>query len=172
MKGSVAVIGAGPGGLVATRWLLSQGFQPTIFEQGPMLGGQWTGLDGLSGVWPTMHTNIGRVLTAFSDLEHRSDVVYPSNRDILDYLHRYAETFGLPSHIRPAGSAPLSSAPLSRAPRNGFRFDDPGSLAQHTRHGEVRVQHHQVGRSPRDEPRARHTQRPGGIDRCLTHGSH
>lgn len=26
----VAVIGAGPGGLVAARWLLSQGFEPTI----------------------------------------------------------------------------------------------------------------------------------------------
>jgi len=48
---------AGPGGLVAARWLLSQGFDPTIFEQGPTLGGQWTGMDGCSGVWPTMHTN-------------------------------------------------------------------------------------------------------------------
>ena len=47
------MIGAGPGGLVAARWLLSQGFEPTIFEQSPMLGGQWTGLDGISGIWPT-----------------------------------------------------------------------------------------------------------------------
>ena len=48
MKGSVAVIGAGPGGLVAARWLLAQGFEPTIFEQAPTLGGQWCGLAGLS----------------------------------------------------------------------------------------------------------------------------
>ena len=94
------MIGAGPGGLVAARWLLSQGFEPTIFEQGPILGGQWTGLLGRSGVWPTMHTNTSRVMTAFSDLEHESDLVYPSNRDILDYLHRYAEMFGLTSRIR------------------------------------------------------------------------
>jgi Flavin-binding monooxygenase-like len=94
------VIGAGPGGLIAARWLLSQGFEPTIFEQGPMLGGQWTGLVGRSGVWPTMHTNTSRIMTAFSDLEHESDVVYPSNREILDYLHRYADTFSLTSHIR------------------------------------------------------------------------
>ena len=100
MTGSVAVIGAGPGGLVAARWLLSQGFEPTIFEQSPVLGGQWTGLAGRSGVWPTMHTNTSRVLTAFSDLEPDSDLVFPSNRDILDYLHRYAETFGLTSRIR------------------------------------------------------------------------
>ena len=63
MGKSVAVIGAGPGGLVAARWLLSQGFEPTIFEQGPMLGGQWTGQDGRSGVWPTMHTNSSRTMT-------------------------------------------------------------------------------------------------------------
>jgi dimethylaniline monooxygenase (N-oxide forming) len=100
MTGSFAVIGAGPGGLVAARWLLSQGFEPTIFEQAPMLGGQWTGLPGLSGVWPTMHTNTSRVMTAFSDLEPESDLVYPSGRDILDYLCRYAETFGLISRTR------------------------------------------------------------------------
>jgi len=94
MTGSVAVIGAGPGGLAAARWLLSQGLEPTIFEQAPMLGGQWTGLAGLSGVWPTMHTNTSRVLTAFSDLEHGTRLVYPSGRDILAYLCRYAETFG------------------------------------------------------------------------------
>ena len=100
MTGSVAVIGAGPGGLAAARWLLSQGFEPTIFEQAPLLGGQWTGLSDLSGVWPTMHTNTSRVLTAFSDLEHETDLVYPSGRDILDYLCRYAATFGLVSRIR------------------------------------------------------------------------
>jgi dimethylaniline monooxygenase (N-oxide forming) len=100
MTGSVAVIGAGPGGLVAARWLLSQGFEPTIFEQARTLGGQWTGLDGISGIWPTMHTNTSRILTSFSDLEHDSDLTFPSNRDILAYLHRYAETFALTSRIR------------------------------------------------------------------------
>jgi len=88
MAGSVAVIGAGPGGLATARWLLSQGFEPTIFDQAPVLGGQWTGLPGLSGVWPTMHTNTSRVLTAFSDLEHETGNVYPSGRDILAYLGR------------------------------------------------------------------------------------
>src|SRR5262245_44703337 len=93
-------LGAGPGGLATARWLLSQGFEPTIFEQAPMLGGQWTGLAGVSGVWPTMHTNTSRVMTAFTDLEHETDLVYPSARDVLAYLHRYAETFDLVSRIR------------------------------------------------------------------------
>jgi dimethylaniline monooxygenase (N-oxide forming) len=100
VSGTVAVIGAGPGGLVAARWLLAQGFEPTIFEQGPMLGGQWTGLNDRSGVWPTMSTNTSRIMTAFSDLEHESDLVFPSNREILDYLRRYADMFGLTPRIR------------------------------------------------------------------------
>jgi dimethylaniline monooxygenase (N-oxide forming) len=66
--------------LIAARWLLSQGFEPTIFEQGPMLGGQWTGLAGRSGVWRGMHTNTSRIMTAFSDLEHESEVVFPRAR--------------------------------------------------------------------------------------------
>ncbi|OBA86272.1 dimethylaniline monooxygenase [Mycobacteriaceae bacterium 1482268.1] len=100
MTGTVAVIGAGPGGLVSARWLLSQGFEPVIFEQSQTLGGQWTGLAGTSGVWPTMHTNTSRILTSFSDLEHDGDLVFPSNRHILAYLLRYAEAFGLTSRIR------------------------------------------------------------------------
>lgn len=100
MTPSVAVIGAGPSGLVAARWLSSQGFEPTIFEQGPMLGGQWAGQDGHSGVWPRMYTNSSRTLTAFSDLEHESSHVYLSNREVLDYLHRYANSFKLTSRIR------------------------------------------------------------------------
>jgi dimethylaniline monooxygenase (N-oxide forming) len=100
MTTRVAVIGAGPGGLVAARWLLRQGFEPTIFEQGPMLGGQWAALDGRTGVWPSMYTNSSRTVTAFSDLEHATNHVYLSNRQVLDYLHRYAETFGLTSRVR------------------------------------------------------------------------
>lgn len=100
MTQSVAVIGAGPGGLVTARWLLSQGFEPTILEQGPMLGGQWAGLEGLSGVWPRMHANSSRTVSAFSDLEHEIDHVYLSNRQVLEYLHRYADMFGLASRIR------------------------------------------------------------------------
>jgi hypothetical protein len=115
MAGSVAVIGAGPGGLVAGRWLLSQGFEPTIFEQAPTLGGQWTGLPELSGVWPTMHTNTSGITTAFSDLEPENGLVHPSGRDILAYLHRYAETFGLKSRIRFA----LGSSSSAETTQNG-----------------------------------------------------
>jgi Major Facilitator Superfamily len=44
------------------------------------------------------------------------------------------------------------------------RFDDPRAVAQHTRHGEIRVEHHQVGGGARNEPLAGQSQRPGGIE--------
>ena len=97
---TVAVIGAGPGGLVAARWLLAQGFEPTLFEKAPTLGGQWAGLEGRSGVWPAMRTNSSRIVTAFSDLPPEDDSAYPSNRDILAYLLRYSDTFDVTSRIR------------------------------------------------------------------------
>lgn len=94
------MIGAGPGGVVTARWLLAQGFEPTLFEQAPTLGGQWTGHRGRSGVWPGMHTNTSRVLTAFSDLEPTADAVFPANQDVLDYLNRYADAFAITARIR------------------------------------------------------------------------
>jgi cation diffusion facilitator CzcD-associated flavoprotein CzcO len=116
----VAVIGAGPGGLVAARWLVAQGFEPTIFEQARQLGGQWTGLSGLSGVWPRMHTNTSRILTAFSDLEHTTDLMHLSCHDILEYLRHYAEMFGLVARIRFGARVDM----LGRA--------DAGWLVQHS----------------------------------------
>ena len=113
MTSSVAVIGAGPGGLIAARWLLSQGFEPTIFEQGPTLGGQWAGLDGRSGVWPSMHTNSSRTLTAFSDLEHETDLVYPSNRDILELFA------SLRRDVRPYVAHPVRHSGRTHQTRRG-----------------------------------------------------
>ena len=95
MTGRVAVIGAGPGGLVAARWLLSQGFEPTIFEQAPTLGGQWTGLARpqrcLAGHAHQHQPHPDRLQRSRARERPR----FPVQPDILDYLHRYAEMFGL-----------------------------------------------------------------------------
>ncbi len=98
---SVAVIGAGPSGLAAARYLKSEGFTPVLFEQARSLGGQWSGDARASGVWPSMHTNTTRTLTAFSDFPHVPGTpIYPSNQTMLGYLQRYADAHGLTPNIR------------------------------------------------------------------------
>ncbi len=97
----VALIGAGPAGLVTARYLKSEGFEPVLYEQGDRVGGQWTGDGRYSGVWPSMRTNTSRVMTAFSDLAYPTGTpVYPTNQAVCEYLERYAEHFDLVSSIR------------------------------------------------------------------------
>jgi cation diffusion facilitator CzcD-associated flavoprotein CzcO len=97
----VAIIGAGPAGLAAARYLASEGFEPVLFERGATIGGQWSGDRSHSGVWPSMRTNTSRILTAFSDLPHPDrSPTYPTNQAIRDYLHAYAEQFSLTRRIQ------------------------------------------------------------------------
>ena len=96
----VGIIGAGPAGLAAARYLASEGFEPVLFEQGATIGGQWSGDRARSGIWPSMRTNTSRILTAFSDLPHpNGPQVYPSNQAIGDYLRAYAARFSLMSRV-------------------------------------------------------------------------
>jgi cation diffusion facilitator CzcD-associated flavoprotein CzcO len=93
---SVAVIGAGPAGLVSARYLKKHGFLPVVFEAASEIGGQWNAAAPSTGVWPGMRTNTSRVLTAFSDLDHAEGTsVYPKQTDVHGYLQRYAALAGL-----------------------------------------------------------------------------
>ncbi len=96
----VAIIGAGPAGLAAARYLISEGFEPELFDAAPKLGGQWCGVAAYSGVWPSMRTNTSRDLTAFSDLPHAAGTpLYPTNQMMAAYLLAYAERFDLPRRL-------------------------------------------------------------------------
>src|SRR5246500_5333166 len=97
----VAIIGSGPGGLVAARYLKDHGFEPVVFEQDDDIGGQWNVRSPHSGVWPSMVTNTSRLLTCFSDLALESGTpIFPSNQEILAYLKRYARRFDILSQVR------------------------------------------------------------------------
>lgn len=97
----VAVIGAGPGGIVAARWLLRHGCYPTVFEASASLGGQWNGECRTSATWPSLRTNTSREFSRFSDLSHAEEVpLYPRRDDMLQYLDRYCDRFGLHVFMR------------------------------------------------------------------------
>jgi dimethylaniline monooxygenase (N-oxide forming) len=97
----VAIVGAGPAGLAAARWLKREGFDPVLFEQGSGLGGQWSAEPGRSGVWPGMRTNTCREMTRFSDLDHAPGTRrYPTHEGMLAYLSRYAQHYDLAARVR------------------------------------------------------------------------
>ena len=96
----IAVIGAGPAGLVAAKHALAAGFDVTVFEAQGDLGGQWNSASPLSGVWPGMQTNTSRWMTAFSDFAVPPDHgLYPFAEQIHTYLRAYAEAFDVTERI-------------------------------------------------------------------------
>ena len=97
----IAVIGAGPSGLVTAKEAIAAGFDPTVFEASDDLGGQWYTTAAHSGVWPGMRTNTSRAMTAFSDFPApASHPLHPAAEQIHDYLRAYAEHFGVVERIR------------------------------------------------------------------------
>ena len=97
----VAVIGAGPSGIAAAKHALEAGFEPTLFEASGDLGGQWDTGAPHSGVWPGMHTNTSRAMTAFSDFPAPADhALHPLAEQIHEYLRAYADRFGVTERIR------------------------------------------------------------------------
>jgi hypothetical protein len=98
---SVAVIGAGVGGLVSARWLLEQGFEPVIFDQGNRVGGQWTRDPRYSGIWASMRANTSKYTTSLSDVPPPADTPpYMHNEAVRAYLQDYAERFDLIRRLR------------------------------------------------------------------------
>lgn len=117
----IAIVGAGPAGLVAAKYALEAGFEPTIFEAGDRLGGQWDVAAPHSGVWPGMHTNTSRELTAFSDFPPPGEYpLHPTAEQVRDYLEAYAAEFGIVDRIR-FGSRVGAARPDGTV--DGERFD-------------------------------------------------
>ena len=117
----IAIVGAGPAGIVAARYALEAGFEPTVFEAGDRLGGQWDVNAPHSGVWPGMHTNTSRELTAFSDFPPPQEhPLHPTAEQIRDYLEAYAAAFDVVDRIR-FGTRVRSARPDGTV--DGERFD-------------------------------------------------
>jgi cation diffusion facilitator CzcD-associated flavoprotein CzcO len=97
---TVAVVGAGPGGLIAAKTLLQSGrFKVTIFEKTTTIGGLWAPGNLIN---PQMRTNLCQFTNSFSGLSwenvtpHRNGdaaMIYPFAWQVNEYLqqfyHRY-----------------------------------------------------------------------------------
>jgi NADPH-dependent 2,4-dienoyl-CoA reductase/sulfur reductase-like enzyme len=93
----VVVIGAGIAGLVTAKVLRGDGFDVTVFEKEPAVGGVWAE----SRTYPGLRTNNSRRTYAFSDHPYdRSADVFPTADQVRRYLASYVARFGLAPLIR------------------------------------------------------------------------
>lgn len=99
----IAVIGAGPAGLVAAKTFLESGFEVTLYETGTQVGGTWVydNDNGRAFIYRSLHLNTAKRYTRFSDFDFAPGVAdFPDHRDMHRYLRAYADHFGITSKIR------------------------------------------------------------------------
>jgi len=91
---TIAIIGAGPSGLLTAKECLANGLSPKIFEQASGIGGQWNPETG--SMWPSMKTNLSRYTCTFSDFPWPEiPAEFPSQREVFGYLNNYCDHFSL-----------------------------------------------------------------------------
>lgn len=86
----VVIVGAGPAGLATAAELARRGIRHRLFERGPSLGHTW--LNTYESL--TLHT--GRHMSVLPGMDYpRGTPLFPTRRDFVDYLRRYAARFEL-----------------------------------------------------------------------------
>lgn len=97
---TVCVIGAGASGLTAIKNLREYGFGVDCYERETDVGGAWNWRHDRSPVYASTHLVSSRPLTEYPDFPMPDSWPdYPSHRQLLSYLERYADHFDLRSHI-------------------------------------------------------------------------
>jgi dimethylaniline monooxygenase (N-oxide forming) len=96
----VAVIGAGPSGLVTVKELLDEGHLPTCYERAASLGGVFRFAERDGVVWESCRLTSSILLTAFSDFpDPQRRTGHLAVGEYVDYLTAYANAFGLTRHL-------------------------------------------------------------------------
>jgi len=95
-KNGVCIIGAGVSGLVTAKVLHRDGFDITIFEKEPTIGGVWAP----SRAYVGLRTNNPQKAYAFSDFRYpETSDEFPTAGQVFEYLKSYVERFGLEPHL-------------------------------------------------------------------------
>ena len=101
MAKRVAVIGAGPSGLVTVKELLEEGHQPTCFERARAAGGVFRFDESDGVVWDSCRLTSSGPITAFSDFSVPAEGTgHLSAQEYAEYLSRYVKRFALEPHLR------------------------------------------------------------------------
>jgi cation diffusion facilitator CzcD-associated flavoprotein CzcO len=100
---TTAIIGAGVSGLTALKALRDWEIPHACFEASDDIGGNWyfRNPNGRSSAYRSLHIDTSRNAISFADFpmdERYPD--FPHHTQINEFLHEYAERFGLREHIR------------------------------------------------------------------------
>jgi hypothetical protein len=99
-RSAICVVGAGSSGLAAGKNLREHGFEVDIIEREDEAGGNWNFGKPNSRVYESTHTISSKPFTQFPDFPMPDSFPdYPHHSEILEYLLRYKEHFGLDSCI-------------------------------------------------------------------------
>lgn len=96
------MIGAGISGLTTVQHLLDRAIAFDCFEAGSDIGGVWRydNDNGRSPVYASLHIDTSKDRFSFADLAMPAHwPVYLHHSQVLQYLERYAQVFGLRDHI-------------------------------------------------------------------------
>ncbi|KAK4884290.1 hypothetical protein RN001_000561 [Aquatica leii] len=107
----IAVVGAGPCGLLTARRLLEHGYKYDVFEQAKTLGGTWVYTDrigpdenGLQStcMYENLVTNVPKELMTCPGFPFSEDKLesYINQSEVLQYYDSFAEAFNLKKYIQ------------------------------------------------------------------------
>lgn len=105
----VAIIGAGPSGLVIAKQFAATNANFKVYEQNARVGGIWNIDAPNSPMYESAHFISSRTLSAFPGFPMPSSYPdYPNHKQLLDYIESYAAKYQLHQHI--SFNAPIAHA--------------------------------------------------------------
>ena len=100
MPQSIAIIGAGPSGLAASRALAKAGLSYVGFESADGVGGLWNIDNPRSTMYESAHLISSRTTTEFRELPMTTAADYPSHRELRKYFQAYSDRYDLGENFR------------------------------------------------------------------------
>jgi dimethylaniline monooxygenase (N-oxide forming) len=114
---NVAIIGAGPGGLSAAKYALENGLTPFVYDKAAEIGGLWS---SGTAMWDDLHANASRYILTYADHPWpKESSIFPSKKEVQNYLISYADRFNLNKHIY-----------LNRTIKRSSKLDEDGKMTR------------------------------------------
>ena len=116
-KQTLAIIGAGPSGILAAKYALEQNYKIVLFEKTPSLGGIWS---SKGYAWPMLTAIASKYTLAVPYYQwFHTDEIYPIKDTVYSYFAELAEDFNIVPHIKYEATVNL----ISQNPDNSFNVD-------------------------------------------------